>query len=665
MADVPEYVNQFQKALNPKDREAVMMVVEDLEDAKRQHDAYVGKVEQWYRSYRGVLEKQAEAAQWTAKNHPPFAYSLVETVVANMIDDRTIFHFRPRPLIDDAAQLQEYITGAKALEGLVRYELEMDRFDRKQRPIALQNSIAGISPVKILWDYQEGVGRRYVTKEREIRHPDTDEVIATYPQLVEQEHTRIVRDGPSVGPIDVRDFFWPDNADDVQSARYIIHRVWMSMDELRALEAQGVYKNVDELTESRDIADWERTMWRSDELFLNNRKRRMIEVLERWGDDGRVTTVANRKVLLADRRPEDHGNKPMFWHGKKPFVVCSSMPQPFQFVGVSDMESIFHLQNALWTSINQTADNVALLNNAIFIISDTVDDEEMEFAPGEFWQFENPATDFSQWAPNPLPTELGPGWQDKLQSWLNEITGGMGLMANAGQMDGQTATGVSTFMSIAQRRLQARRAQFAYSYADIGDMVVSDLQQFMDKERLVPIIGKGGEMAFEKVSPLQIQGRFVAEVQALSEDMIRQQKRAEAQALYTLALQGAPYASAQGTPISVAAAYKDLLEAFDKVDTDQYFAPAPPPQPNVQVQLKGQLTPEQENSIAQEKGFGGGNGAPSVPPPQLGQVGLTPQPLGVTSSTASAITSPSHQVSQSPMVMVQRALAARGGGRNS
>lgn len=663
MADVGAAYEDYKQHLLPADRDAILMVVDDLEDSKKQHDAFSAKVESWYRSYRGVLEKQAEAAQWTSKNHPPFAYSLIETVVANMIDDRTVFHFAPRPLIDDGQTVENYIAGAKAIENLVRYELEMDQFDRKQRPIALQNSICGISPVKVYWDYQEGVGRRYTTEQKEIRHPDTGDVIGTYPLLVEQEHTRIVRDGPSIGPIDVRDFFWPDNADDVQSAKYIIHRVWMSLDELRALEKDGVYKNVDRLTETRDMFDWERTMWRSDELFMTNRKRKMVEVLERWGADGRVTTVANRTVLLKDYKPGENGGKQMFWHGQKPFVVISSMPQPFQFIGASDMESIFHLQNALWTSINQTADNVALLNNAIFIISDQVDDEEMEFAPGEFWQFENPAQDFNQWTPQPLPTELGPAWQEKIQSWLNEITGGMGLMANAGQMDGQTATGVSTFMNIAQRRLQARRAQFAYGYQDIGNMVVSELQQFMDTDRIIPIIGKGGALAFQRVKPLEIQGRFVAQVQALSEDMMRQQKRAEAQALLTLALQGAGPMSVSGTPLNLEAWYADLLEAFDKTDVEKYFLPTPPPQANVQVQLKGQLTPDQENEVAQQKGFGGAT--PSVPPPQPGQVSLTPQPLGVTGDTAAGMTSPSNAQSLSPMVMLHRNLALRGGGRNS
>lgn len=653
MADVPEYVDSYTKALKPSDREAILLVVDDLEDAKKQHDAFSAKVEQWYRGYRGVLEKQSEAAQWTSKNHPPFAFSLIETVVANMIDDRTVFNFHPRPLIDDLDTIESYVTGAKALENLVRYELQMDRFDRKQRPIALQASIAGISPVKVLWDYQEGVGRRYVTKSRDITHPDTGEVIASYPVLVEEEHTRIVRDGPSVGPIDVRDFFWPDNADDIQSARYIIHRVWMSIDELRALEAQGVYQNVDDLSESRDMMDYERAMWRSDELFLTNRKRKMVEVLERWGADGRVTTVGNRKVLLRDFIPErDNDGKQMFWHGKKPFAIVSSMPQPFQMVGVSDMEAIWHLQNALWTSINQTADNVALLNNAIFIISDTVDDEEMEFAPGEFWQFENPATDFTQWQPNALPAELATGFQDRLQAFMNEITGGLGMMSNPQQADANTATGVSTFMSIAQRRLQARRAQFAYAYQDIADMVVSDLQQFMDKDRLAPIIGRDGAMAFERVSPMQIQGRYVADVEAISESLMRQEKRAEAQALLTLALQGAPLASAMGSPLNLHQWYYDLLEAFDKVDCERYFAAG---------QAAGLVSQGAEPPTG---GGGSGYGAPSVPPAQPGQVGLKPMPLGVTAPTAAGITSPSNQVSQSPMMMLQRAVALRGGGRN-
>lgn len=635
MADVPEIL----KKTPPGDREAIQKVLTELDESRRFHDNFVTRVEKNYRAYRGVLERQSQAAQWTSKLHPPYAFQLIETVTANMIDDKTVFRMHPRPIMDDYARVEEYIQGSEALENIVRYEMEMDRLAKKQRPITLQNSIAGLSPAKIAWDYQEGIGRRYDTVERPVLHPDTGEQIGTFPVLVEQEHSRIVRDGPTINPIDVRDFFWPENAQDVQQAKFIIHRVWMSLDELKQ---RSDFKNVDQLTETRDISDWERRNWRGDELFMTNRERGMIEVLERHGADGEIITIANRRVLLKRERNT-------FWHGQKPFVVFSALPQPFQFVGVSDMETIRHLQEALWTTMNQRLDNLALINNAIIILRDTADDQEYEFAPGEFWQVEDP-TEVQMWQPNPLPAEVSMGAEAALKGDLNNITGGLGLMSGTENdtIDSKTATGVSTFTSLAQRRLAQRRQNFAYSWADAGDQLISNIQQFMTEDRLVPAIGKDGAALFKRVSPMQVQGRYVCSVEVISESLMRQERRAEAQALFTLALQAAPLMAATQSPINLAQSYKDLLEAFDKEDADKYFASA---QQNLQQPGQG-------------GGGGGQNGPPNVAPPQNGPPSLQPQPLGVTAPQAAAATSPSNQVSQSPAMMLQRALAMRGGGRN-
>lgn len=630
MAD--EYFDGASAAGTEQEQADVLRVVKDFESSKKQHDSFVRFVERMYRAYRGVLELKSEAAQWTSKLHPAYGLQLVESVVANMIDDKTTFQMKPRPMIDDASRVQEYLEGAQALENIVRYEMELARFSQKQRPFALQNSIAGITVAKIAWDYEEGACLRYEEQDTPIYHPESGEQIGSYPMLVEQEHTRVLRDGPSFEVVDVRDFFWPQNAQDVQGAQFIIHRVWMSMDELRECGRAGEFKNVDQVKDTRGIDEWEGRQWREDSLFLTNRKRNMVEVLEWWGPNGQVITIANRRVLLSKRQNPFH-------HGKRPFVVASSMPQPFQFVGVSDMEVIEPIQRALWTTLNQRLDNVALLNNAIILLRDTADDQDYEFAPGEFWTVEDP-TEVQMWQPNPLPAEVSLGSENGLKADLNNVTGGLGMMAGQDlqAMDSATATGVSTLTSIAQRRLAARRQQFAYAYEDAGNMVIPLIQQFMQPAALVPITGVGGAQAFATVAKSQVQGRYICSVTSVSEAMMRQEKRAEAQALIQIALAAAPLAAAVEQPLNLKEWIDDLLEAFDKDDPDRYFAAAPQPQ------------------IAAA-------GPPGTPPGQPGPAG--PSPNGVTAPQASGIQSPSNALSQSPALMMQRFLAMRGGGRNA
>ena len=86
--------------------------------------------------------------------------------------------------------------------------------------------------------------------------------------------------------------------------------------------------------------------------------------------------------------------------------------------------------------------------------------------------------------------------------------------------------------------------------------------------------------------------------------------------------------------INVEAVYEDFLKAMGIEDTERYFiSQAPPPVPGQGGQAGGEEGQE---------GPGGTTAPQSIDP----------------------ATSPSAQISQSPETLMQRALAARGGGRN-
>ena len=106
--------------------------------------------------------------------------------------------------------------------------------------------------------------------------------------------------------------------------------------------------------------------------------------------------MAARVVL--DSRPNPFRIK------RKPFVVCSGMPDAFQIVGISVVESLAQLQEYLWTLQNQRLDALRLLTNVITIIRSDVDDpDSFEFYPGAQWIVEDPARSASFSSTRPPP----------------------------------------------------------------------------------------------------------------------------------------------------------------------------------------------------------------------------------------------------------------------
>jgi hypothetical protein len=134
--------------------------------------------------------------------------------------------------------------GAKAHEILHAAQLADDRFHETQTPFALQDAIAGITVAKTFW-------------RRDVRDPAAAEgrpgrargrVGIFLPRLVEEEYVDVCYDGPTTEVVNVEDFYWHEAATELQKSPVLAHAVWMHFSDLKRLEAQGQYQNVDELS---------------------------------------------------------------------------------------------------------------------------------------------------------------------------------------------------------------------------------------------------------------------------------------------------------------------------------------------------------------------------------------------------------------------------------
>lgn len=594
---------------NLSDGDAKALVLKAFTDSNVWHDLFINNIEHRYKSYRGVLEKRAEAASWNSKLHPAYAYQVIETIVSNLIEDKLAFDVRPRVRVVNADEAQRAIIGAKAMKLLLDYENELDYLDEKQRAFSLQASIVGISPGKIYWDYhvKNGVA---------------------------------VRDDPCFQVVDARDFFWDESGTSIENCRWVIHRCWESPENLQAMAKANVYKNVKNIGDETAIENRITMSSYEDQLLHRNRTKGLVEVLEYWTND-RVIAVADRSVLLRnDPNP--------FEHGQKPFVAASTMPQPFQMGGMSDVELIAHLQDAAWTMLNQRIDNVKMLNNAIIVMRSDVDDpDDYEFGPGERWLVDDvqQVTTLQQ---NEAPASISLESEKLIKGDMLDISGGSGMATQAND-DSGTATSQSIAQTVAQRRSQNKKQQMMYAWKRVIQMKASLLQQFVTDTRLVPIIGREGVEAFHAIDPDVIRGIHPdITMTPMSESLMRQERRAEKLALFTNAVQAAPLFQASGTPLHMEMFLQDLLDAYDIPDPGSYYhAAAPQPQ-----QPQG------------PPGAGGQNPQGSAPSAQNAIPPMSPSG-GITNPSLSAGSmSPSSPTSLSPVAAIQQLMASRGAGRS-
>jgi hypothetical protein len=638
-----------EKVTSLTEEEQVSLVVRRLDACKKHHDYFVRRFERLERSYRGLVNPQGKLAKqgWRNTITPPYSFQLIETVVANTIEEGLRLSARPAPRPnDDMEEIMASLDHAEACEDLIRSEWRTDEMDDKQRPLFLSDAICGMGIGTERWAYSRGPVQKQVVVEEDVIDPITEEKIGTVPTLKMTEVDEVKRDHSTFEVIDPRDFMIHESAKTLQpwkpgGAQYVLHRCWYSMAQLYEYERGGYMKNVEKLMESRDQSDEYSDRERS--LFNTSRTKDLIEVIEQYEyAGGRIlrTIVGNRAVNLSPTQISP------FTHGEYPFIITNSIPQLFTLQGMSTVELIEKLQEMLWTLQSQRLDNIELINNAILLIRADIDDPEaFQWYPGAKWPVASPQ-DVQQFVPPYQLAGLTLEAEGMLKGDLQNVTSAAPLAGGvSSNIDQSTATGVSIVMNNAQKAMQARKYQAMKGIVQEANMRLKNCKQFMGDKRLVYILGENGVPLFKEIDPMNIQGEFAFEWTAASDSMMRQERRAEANQWLQVVSQMAPLLAASQTPLDLKQLVLWAAKKWDITDAEQFFSAAPAPQ-----------------VAAQGGGSGGGGPTPPGAPAAPGEPNL-----GVTSSTAVDASSPSATggMSMAPSVFAQRAMAMGGGAANA
>jgi hypothetical protein len=470
----------------------------------------------------------------------PWAWQQIETIGPRIVDPEPKFEFAPvepsdRPL-------------SELLNTLIRQQLSADRFLVRQKAWIEDGMVKGLGVAKVVWLQEK--------KTLRVRYQPTSEELASgeYPEFTEQE--LITSNRPHIIYVDPADFFWDPAATSEDDWRYVFHRTWLTLDELKSREKDGIYKSVAKVKQSDDESVGRGA--RETEEEAEARRTCKYPVYERWHIDGSVMVVSGDVVLRDDPNP--------FYHADIPFAIFRTQPTPRSLVGISEVEKIDHLQEAIWTRDNQRIDAVSLALNQVMILDPTISGvRQLTIGPNtKIYASNGQRVEQLKIDPNQAPAF------DETEAYLGamqQMTGASPMFAGVDTsqfgVNNNTATGASIMQEEANKRMAMKKLEFRIFESRVAKLMVQLNHQFLSPFELQRIVGSVHSNV-DMPNPGEIPMFLDVIPQGMSESMSKSVERNEIMELVNMTAGNHLTPMPDGTIFSIKPFLEAAIKTYDR-----------------------------------------------------------------------------------------------------
>ena len=462
---------------------------------------YEEKAIDWYKAFIGYNEDR-NVEEGKSNLHIPKTYEIVDTIRARILssffDKRPYIEFTTMPEFGDVRSFAVNEDKAEVAAAFVDEQLE-------------KNNVASVmydfvTSMLIFPSGFLGVGWRYEKEniKRKTKVPITDQFSSYTGKwkwgVVESEE--VIWDDNEIFNIDFFDFWGDPDSSDIDDARAVFHREFVTKKELQdklqlmADVGEGIIYDVDvdkipPHSSSKDRSRYKRLsavgITSSDRDPFQNSKdesfgeKETVELLHYWEDD-RHAILVNRQEVIYD------GPNPYWRHRKKPFVKATFDQLPNEFYGLSAVQLIYDMQEELNTMHNQRMDNVNMLINQMWKKRKSADisDEDLISRPNGIIEVDN-MDDLEQIAMGDLPQSAFVS-EEKLTGEVQRVLGTPANVRGAQSSRDQSATEANITAESAQTRFGAKIRLFEkvgiYRMAMMMDL---NNQQFINDQRAARI----------------------------------------------------------------------------------------------------------------------------------------------------------------------------------
>lgn len=567
----------------PEDEEAQQKLVDTVNkaflaasEARQQH------YERWrvfYKMYRSYVKKRGKG-EWRSRVWMPIAFYVIETIAPRMVaqlPDFTVGGVGP----EDAA-------GAEQMEVLVKWASDKSELYLELIKAIKSALMYGTGILKTTYDEQRMFDIRQEpmmqeqtmdmpTGEYDVDgNPITQSVSMGSTPTGETQMTRteyISYQGPIAEAVDIEDFFPDPFADSIESARYVIHRVYRDKAHVERLFADGTYKRPDD-DRWQQYLQTHSALDRMASVELGGgsgtgRDKTLLSLLEYWTDNvvvtvagGNGTDGAGGTILLrADRNP--------FAHGEKPFVRIVDYLVPHEFWGIGELEPLEGVQetlNALW---NSRIDNVKISINSMFaaVMDFMLDPSDLQVRPGGVIRVKEGIPVDQAFKRIDLGDVTQSSYTEaaEIERMAEKVSGVSPYQTGQDSPSyNRTATGIALISEQGNNRF-AHKVKIAEltGFKRLGRQFGSLLQQFVPPEMVIRISGEQGQAVWQTVTQESIGGRFDYDIEAESSTQTESIRKEQNLSLFQM-LGSDPLMN----PFKMRT---DVLKTFGKKNTQDYM----------------------------------------------------------------------------------------------
>lgn len=562
------------------------------------------KWRRFYKLFRSYVRRKP--GDWRSKVFMPEVFQQIQTILPSLVTTLPTFTANPVG--------PEDVRTAKVMERLINWASDKSQLHVELVKGYLDTLIFGTGILKTFPDTQYAYGSEIVpefqTEAQLIREPLIDpetqrQMIALdgNPMFDEREVDQevlvghkpqkkryVAYDGPAARCIDLFNFWVAPEAEDIETARFVVHRIYRQFSDIKRLCDEGIYRWPEELSESDFWANDLPNLERLDSIERgggSDATRRFVELLEFWikdgpDDPGRVLTIANRKAILR------HHENP-FWHGQKPFIRMTDYLVAHEFWGIGEIEAVEGIQDAINALTNQRIDNGRLtMDQGWAVVTQALQDpRDLVRRPGQTIRLKSDGYKVDE-VIGPLPSGEVPHNAfvevQNLQSMMERATGASSYQQGIDTpAQADTATGAAMMHEAGRNRFGLKATLFEIGpLKTLGLHYGSLLQQFTTTERVVRMLGPEGQAEWESIDPAALQGQLDYSVESSSAQQSETVKRQQAMEVFREVAQVVPMGVLP--PEAIRLAFKDLLEAMGAKSLLRFFEEQPqlmagPPMP--------------------------------------------------------------------------------------
>lgn len=556
----------------------------------------------WRRNYKLWMSYvgKRKAGDWHSRVFMPESFQTVETILPRLIAALPEFEAIPRGPEDE--------DNAEALTRELKYAEEKSNLHLESVDMNRDRLIYGTGIFKTILHEEPGYGRVmepvFETIEDVVQQPVIDPetkqpvmgpdgdlvteprpVQAQVPAGYKKKRIKVtLYSGPKAVAVDPWHVFPAPESQDVDTARYLIHRIYTPMQKVQELIAKGVYHWPEELD---DLSDENLFSPHEDPDTLRRTSvdlgpgvdptRKDVELLEFYTDDGRIITMLNQKaVIRCQELPFDHG--------QKPFTLFYDYKPPHEFWGRGEIEIISDLQDLINTLVNQRIDNTRLGMDQGYVVntSQLKDPRQLKKRPGQVIEVLGDGMQPDDVVKPLQTTEVTSSSfaeAEQAKQWSERTTGNSAYQQGLDSPSmNDSATGVALITERGDSRFGVKsKIDEIGPWRRLALQYGSLIQQFTDEPRNVRLFGEDGRVKWETLDPLSLMGAFDFSIKSTSAVQSETVKREQAISLFRELVP--ILASPNPIPPPAIELIKDVLESFGHKNVEKYLQQQTPQLP--------------------------------------------------------------------------------------